>query len=102
MDSGQPTPDPPQSPIPGANSQVVERSIADLAEREGVEESEITIVAVEEVTWSDGSLGCAKPGRMYTQALVEGQRITLRIGDQDFAYHAAAGKDATYCARPSQ
>lgn len=96
------TPTDEETPVPGADSRVVKRAIKDLAEREKVDASEIQVVAVEDVTWSDSSLGCAKPGKMYTQALVEGQRITLRIGDADFAYHAAAGKDAGYCAKPTQ
>ncbi len=60
------------------------------------------VVAVEAVTWRDGSLGCAKPGTMYTQALVEGQRITLAVGDEEYAYHSGGDRDPFLCEDPTQ
>src|SRR5699024_2527411 len=86
-ESTSPSPGEDEKPtVPGADSPIVKRSIEDLAEREQVEASSIEVVAVEEVTWRDGSLGCAKEDMMYTQALVDGQRITLRIDGTDFEY----------------
>jgi len=69
------------SPPPTASSSPsapVDRAVADLAEHLGVDGASIEVVAEEAVTWNDGSLGCAQPGFSYTQALVEGSRITLR------------------------
>lgn len=86
----------------GADTPLVKRSIEDLAEREKVDASQIEVVSVEEVTWRDGSLGCAKDDMMYTQALVDGQRITLRIDGTDYAYHSGNGKRAFYCPQPTQ
>src|SRR5688572_15903148 len=70
--SSAPTPDPttPTSPVA--------RSVDDLASSLGVDPGEVEVVAVEEVTWRDGSRGCAQPGMSYTQALTDGSRITLR------------------------
>lgn len=90
------------SPVPGADSPLVQSSVEDLAEREQVDASEIEVVSVEEVTWRDGSLGCAQDDMMYTQALVDGQRITLRIDGTDYAYHSGNGKQAFYCPEPTQ
>jgi hypothetical protein len=54
---------------------VAQPAVADLADRLGVEESIITVASVEEVTWSDGSLGCPEPGMMHT---IAGWRIADR------------------------
>jgi hypothetical protein len=48
-------------------------------------------VSVEDVTWSDGSLGCPMPGQMYTQALVPGWRLIVSDGARDLTYHASRG-----------
>jgi hypothetical protein len=37
----------------------------------------LRVVSVEDVMWPDGALGCPEPGRMYTQALVPGQRVRI-------------------------
>ena len=52
------------------------------------------------VTWRDGSLGCPKPGMMYTQALVEGALIVLRLEGREYSYHSGAGKPPFYCENP--
>jgi hypothetical protein len=46
-------------------------------------------VQVQAVTWPDGSLGCPQPGRVYTQALVPGWRITVTDGTGTWRYHAS-------------
>lgn len=43
----------------------------------------------EEVTWSDGALGCPLPGRAYTQALVPGWRLVVRDDGREAVYHAS-------------
>jgi hypothetical protein len=60
----------------------------DLAKKLGVTSTEIEVVKIESVMWPDGSLGCPKPGMMYTQAVVPGYRITLSSGGQEYDYHA--------------
>ena len=72
----------------------------DLAKRLGVDPGDISVVSAEEVTWSDGSLGCPQPGMSYTQALVPGSRIVLEANGKRFEYHAAAGKPPFYCKNP--
>jgi hypothetical protein len=61
----------------------------DAAQRTGASRSRIEIISTEKVTWNDGALGCPQPDRMYTQALVPGYRIRVRIVDQTLDYHAA-------------
>ena len=75
-------------------------AVTDLASRLGIPEGNIEVLSEENVTWRDGSLGCPRPGMMYTQALVEGSRIVLRAGGRDYSYHSGAGKPPFYCEDP--
>ena len=80
----------------------VVRAVDDLAANLGVDADAVEVVAVEEVSWNDGSRGCAEPGMMYTQAIVEGARITLRVGGTDYEYHSGGGRTPARCDRPPQ
>lgn len=80
------------TPLPSA--------VADLAEQEGVDPAEIEVVAHEQVTWRDGSMGCPQEGMMYTQALVPGYRIVLRVKGGEVAYHGARGGPPFRCHHP--
>lgn len=77
------------SPVNAAEiPRVVRRAVvADAARRFNVAESAVVLAGAEKVTWSDGSLGCAEPGQMYTQALVPGYRITARTQEGQMRYH---------------
>ena len=46
-------------------------------------------IAVEELNWADGSLGCPRAGMAYTQALVPGWRLIVRSAGFDLTYHAS-------------
>src|SRR5699024_9726865 len=76
--SGSASPDPaspdPTSTDPASSgaepdNPSVQRAVDDLASKRGVSADDVEVVRVEDVTWRDGSLGCAEPGKMYTQAL---------------------------------
>ena len=60
----------------------------DLARRALVKPETITVVSATEQQWSDGSLGCPKPGEMYPQMIVPGYRVVLQAGGQKYAYHS--------------
>ena len=96
----EPTSEP--GPVPGADAPDVRTSVDDLASRLGVDPGAVTVVAVQEVTWSDGSRGCAKKGMMYTQALIEGSRITLEADGTRYEYHSGGGGRPFLCERPTQ
>lgn len=87
---------PTTTPTPPSGSPTDIASV-DLAARLGISVDEIEVVSVEEVTWPDGSLGCPEPGRMYTQALVNGSRILLRATGIVHEYHSGRGDDPFYC-----
>ncbi len=78
----------------------IAQAVADLAEQTGLEPSAIEVVSHEQVTWRDGSLGCPQPGGFYTQALVPGYRIRLRVQGGDVYYHGADGRAPFRCDTP--
>ena len=97
-------------PSPGADATLpddlrtrpaVAAAIADTATREDVAPEEVVIAAWSPVTWNDGSIGCPQKGQAYTQALVDGELLLLRVGTGLFQYHAAEGGPFAYCANPS-
>lgn len=79
----------------------VEAAITDLAERTGQDADAISLVSFEYVTWNDGSLGCPRPGEMYTQALVDGSRTVLEVDDVTYDYHAGANGEPFLCENPA-
>jgi hypothetical protein len=102
--------------IPGGSSDPVEEDVSqpvshpdpnvaiamtDLVARFGVAADGIKVVSVEEVTWSDGSLGCPLPGMRYTQALVNGTRIVLESDGRSYQYHSGPNREPFYCANPA-
>lgn len=108
MESISPIPRPtggaalPSGPVPDAVVQRadVQEAIADYAKRMGVPVDQVEVVGFAEVTWSDGSIGCPKPGMMYTQALVPGYQLVLGVDGALGSYHAARDKGFTFCADP--
>lgn len=71
---------------------------ADLLKRvPSLKAEDIRVVSAESVTWNDGSLGCPKPGMMYTMALVPGYRIVLEAGGKTYDYHGANGRPPVLC-----
>lgn len=88
--------------VPGAGSPDVRQAVTDLAATLDLAAEDVSVVDVEEVTWRDGSLGCAEKGMSYTQALVDGQRIVLEVDGTRYEYHAGAGRGPFLCEDPSQ
>ena len=79
--------------------------VADAASRFQVAEDAVVLASAEQVTWSDGSLGCPKPGVMYTQMLVQGYRVTATTTAGRMLYHTDTRGNVVSCGlsvRPSQ
>jgi hypothetical protein len=91
----------PSSPSSSAPADAV-RAAEDLAATLDVGVDEVEVVSTEEVTWRDGSRGCAKPGEMYTQALVDGLRITLSAGGRTYEYHSGGSQPPMLCEKPTE
>lgn len=69
----------------------------DLAVRLDVDMDTISLSGATSVTWRSGALGCPKPGASYTEALVPGIWIMLRVGNKAYRYHAIPGGQPFYC-----
>ena len=90
---------PPEIPAPmNANGQVA-FSKTDLAQRLGVAIESVVVSSTRPVTWGSGALGCPDPGMNYTQALVPGTVIYLKVDNTIHAYHARYGGEPFYCPR---
>ncbi len=98
------------APSPTATPRVA-AAITDLATRQDIPATQVTVVELTEVTWADGAIGCPQPGMQYSQALVPGQLLILTIDGaasesasssdrRRFAYHAGRGGPFRYCADP--
>ena len=94
--------DPGSSGSPAPSGGVVDQAKADLTKRLGIQAALVTVVSSDEVTWSDGSLGCPEPGMHYTQALVPGTRTVLEAGGKQYHYHSGAHRPPFLCENPQQ
>lgn len=74
-------------------------AVEDLAQHLTLPAEELTVVSFEDVTWSDGSLGCPEPGMSYTQALVPGTRLVLEADGVEYHYHGGDGGELVRCDR---
>lgn len=55
------------------------------------------VESAEAVTWPDSSLGCPSPGVQYTQSLVEGLRVLVRVDGERYDFRFGAGTDLKLC-----
>ena len=85
------------STVPISLSEQIQFAENELAQRLGIEPESITLSEASQVNWRSGALGCPKPGMSYTQALVPGSLIFLKVGDEIHAYHAKHGGKPFYC-----
>ena len=61
----------------------------------------IEVLSAVAVNWSDGSLGCARPDHVYTQAIVPGYRVILGYNGTQYDYRAAKGGYFFLCELPT-
>jgi hypothetical protein len=85
----------------GTLDPAAQAAVDDLAERLDVDASAITAGPLEEVTWPDGSIGCPKPGKHYTQMLQPGTRLILTVDGAQYAYHGKGEEPLFYCDSPT-
>lgn len=90
------TPQPPAAPADDAAA----AAVRDLATRLGVPHDRASVVRVVAVTWRDGSLGCPRPGMLYSQALVDGLLIELEVDGTTYEYHSGRGRAPFLCEHP--
>jgi hypothetical protein len=91
---------PPQTVTGEVPSELLGPIVADAAERRGVAAADIAVVTDQEMLWADGSLGCAEPGEVYTQAQVPGYWVVLEAGGVAFDYRLDRGGFFKLCTSP--
>jgi hypothetical protein len=62
-----------------------------------VAQEKLVILRAQPVVWSDGSLGCPKPGQMYTQALINGYWVVIEAAGQTYDFRVDAGGRFQLC-----
>jgi hypothetical protein len=81
---------PESNPIIGeVPDEILQAIIKDLVQRTDADQQDIQVIRSESVTWSDGSLGCPKPGEVYTQVLVDGYWVVLQVDEVAYDYRAS-------------
>ncbi len=76
----------------------VNAAIADLSEKTGTPEDQISIVSIEAKDWPDSSLGCPEEGFMYAQVITPGYLVVLEADGQQYNYHTdEIGKNVVLC-----
>ena len=87
------------STAPMSLSEQIQFAENELKQRLGIAPESITLSEARQVNWRSGALGCPVPGMNYTQALVPGSLIYLKVGNEIHAYHAKHGGKPFYCPR---
>ena len=79
---------------------IIDPIVADAAARLAVDPSAVKIVAAEARTFSDGSLGCPRPGEMYTQAIVDGYQVIVEGDGRQLDYRGSGPGRFRICENP--
>ena len=87
-------------PVSSPLDTLIEKAKKDLAQRLSIPIGKIDLKETRKVVWADGSLGCPKPGMMYTQALIEGYLIRLDVEGRVYEYHTNRNTNIVYCSNP--
>lgn len=82
--------------VPPGAAGVVNAALADASTRLGLPRASLQVERVEQKDWSDASLGCPEPGRLYAQVITPGYLIVVSGGGRSVEYHAdTAGRIVT-------
>lgn len=74
---------------------LIERATEDLMQVTSAAADEIIVVSVEEVEWSDTSLGCPEPDGMYAQMITPGYLLVLERDGKTYEYHSGTDPEGT-------
>ncbi len=75
----------------------VDAARAAAAVRLGVPADQLTVERAEARDWSDSSLGCPQPGRMYLQVITPGYLVIVAGGGKRLEFHTDARALAVFC-----
>lgn len=72
----------------------------DFAQFTGSSRESAEVVRAETAVWSDGSLGCPKPGEVYTQSPTQGYWVVLSHNGKEYDYRATNTSYFFLCNNP--
>lgn len=97
-----PVPAEARTPVTGeVPDSILSAARSDLASKLDIDAGSIEVREAASVLWSDGSLGCARPGEIYTQAEVPGYRIVLEYEGRQYDYRATERGYLFLCELPT-
>ena len=92
------------SPLPGSPSSpggdqqaAVAAALSDAAARLGTTPESLHVDRVEAHEWGDSSLGCPRPGVMYSQVVTPGFLMVISGGGKVLEYHSDARGRVVLC-----
>jgi hypothetical protein len=95
-DSTAMTPNLPTSAASGTE-RIIAMAKENLAQRLSIPITQINLVEIKEVEWSDSSLDCPQPGMSYLQVITPGYRILLEASETQYEYHSNRDAYVVYC-----
>jgi hypothetical protein len=75
----------------------VDAALSDAASRLGVPPGTLRVERVEGREWGDSSLGCPKPGMMYSQIVTPGFLIVISGAGKQLEYHSDTRGTVVLC-----
>ena len=85
------------TPIASGLESLIEKATEDLSQRLSISITQISLVEMTEVEWSDSSLDCPQPGMDYLQVITPGYRIVLEASGNRYEYHSNRDAYIIYC-----
>jgi hypothetical protein len=98
-----PSVSPSSNPLPGSNGNpdaqaaVVDGALRDAAAHLGVSMADVHVDRVEPRQWGDSSLGCPRPGLMYSQIVTPGFLIIISGAGKILEYHTDTRDRVVLC-----
>jgi hypothetical protein len=97
-------PDLGETPVVGEVPQdILKPILEDVHDKSGADIEDVKVIRAENIIWPDGSMGCGKPGEMYTQAQVPGYWVVLEVNGDSYDYRVTENGYFNICdqSRPS-
>ena len=79
---------------------IIDPIVADAAASLGVDPSAVKVISAEARTYGDSSLGCPRPGEMYTQAVVDGYQVIVEVNGTRLDYRGSGPGRFRICENP--
>jgi hypothetical protein len=85
------------APIPTQADKMISIATADLVSRFSMDSKEVHLLSAEAQVWPDTSLGCPRPGEVYTRKTVPGYQLRLEAKGQEYDYHTDTDQTVILC-----